>query len=160
MRTTAYNDYATNGNTALQSARKPHFVVIDGGLANQDYRQERSHEPRPVRVREVVAAQPFVPSLVQRLAVIAAAAAVIAVLAVTSLFMANAHGASVASAYAGAELQEVVVHSGDTLWGIAEEHAVEGVDTAELVELIRSENALESANLSVGQHLMVPVAQL
>lgn len=50
-----------------------------------------------------------------------------------------------------------VGHTG-TLWEIAAEHGVEGLSTAETVDLIRKENGLSSSTLYSGQTLIVPAA--
>ena len=57
---------------------------------------------------------------------------------------------------ASLETTEVIVHAGDSLWTIAAEHAVEGLDTAQTVELIQSWNGLSSATLQPGMELIVP----
>lgn len=48
-----------------------------------------------------------------------------------------------------------VDHTG-TLWEIAAEHPVEGLSTAETVDVIREENGLSSSTLHAGQTLVVP----
>lgn len=157
MRNAAYIDYATNGSSALARQNTTRFVVIDGGLS-----ADAPRAPRRTQAFVDEAAWEFEEarslSLGQRVALMVVAAAVIVALGFVSLFMSDAAAAAAASAYQGAELTEITVHSGDTLWGIAEEHAVDGVDTATLVELIRQENSLESANLMIGQRIVVPAA--
>ncbi len=50
----------------------------------------------------------------------------------------------------------VSVQQGGTLWGIARSHPVPGLSTAEIIELIRTENGLDSSRLYAGQSLRVP----
>ncbi|MBQ6651273.1 MAG: LysM peptidoglycan-binding domain-containing protein, partial [Atopobiaceae bacterium] len=59
-------------------------------------------------------------------------------------------------AFANVTLEEVVVMPGDSLWQLAESHPVAGVSTADVVSYISESNDLPSANLQVGQHLLVP----
>ena len=48
------------------------------------------------------------------------------------------------------------VCEGDTIWGIARSHQVDGVSTIELVQWLRERNGLSSACLFPGQALLVP----
>jgi hypothetical protein len=51
--------------------------------------------------------------------------------------------------------ETVMVGTGDTLWGIASE-AADGGDVREMVERIKSLNALDSGMVTAGQRLRVP----
>lgn len=54
---------------------------------------------------------------------------------------------------------EVVhVSEGDTIWGIASDHHIDGVSTSELVQWLREQNNLSTACLLPGQALVVPSA--
>ena len=53
--------------------------------------------------------------------------------------------------------ETVHVCEGDTIWGIARAHHVDGVSTRELVQWVRDQNGLSSAFLSPGQTLLVPL---
>lgn len=53
---------------------------------------------------------------------------------------------------------EVAVASGDSLWSLASEHPVEGLDTARTVELICDRNGLASGTLYAGMSIEVPEA--
>lgn len=66
-------------------------------------------------------------------------------------------GGSAATGDAGAETTVVVVDEGDTLWGIASEHAADGVDVRSAMVEIERLNRLESKMLTLGQRLHVPV---
>lgn len=46
--------------------------------------------------------------------------------------------------------------AGDTLWGIAQSHPVEGLTTAQTVELIVTLNGLDSPSVATGGVLAVP----
>ena len=48
------------------------------------------------------------------------------------------------------------VHTGDSLWSLAEEHPVEGLTTQETSDMIRSVNHLERGSLDAGAVLKVP----
>lgn len=82
---------------------------------------------------------------------------------VTSLFLVLAvafmlAGGAVGTGSAGepAPTEIVQVAPGDTLWGIASEVATDG-DVRSMMTEIERLNALESASLSAGQKLRVPV---
>lgn len=49
-----------------------------------------------------------------------------------------------------------VVLQGDTLWGIAREHAPENADLREYVYELKKANGLKTGNLTVGQVLRLP----
>ncbi len=66
--------------------------------------------------------------------------------------------AGVTGALDSAETTIVTVRDGDTLWGLACEHAVSGVSTKDLVKWIENENNLTSAHIISGQELTVPVS--
>ncbi len=53
---------------------------------------------------------------------------------------------------------EINVREGDTLWGIARSHSIEGVSTYDLVEWLYEQNELSNSCLTPGQTLRVPVA--
>lgn len=48
------------------------------------------------------------------------------------------------------------VRQADTLWGVAAEHPVEGLETAETVSLIQDINKMSDSALAAGQILLVP----
>lgn len=50
----------------------------------------------------------------------------------------------------------VQVRPGDTLWGIAEEHAAAGTDVSQLVDEISDVNHLQAGSLQPGQRLRIP----
>lgn len=50
----------------------------------------------------------------------------------------------------------ITVRSGDTIWSLAKQHPVEGLSTAQTVEVIRDLNGLDSSTIAAGSSLMVP----
>lgn len=163
---------ATQGSLALTTSR-PRFRVIEGGLSER--RQQNSmqipvrpaaKQPRPAQARpaagtrRVARAQVRVQEAPRTdglgigsiLCTVALSLAVAIVWFVPDALAAH----RVNRALEGATYQTVTVHTGDTLWGIAEDHGVAGCTTAELVQQIRSINNLDDANLVAGMHISVP----
>ncbi|CAM3521747.1 LysM peptidoglycan-binding domain-containing protein [Marinicrinis lubricantis] len=56
------------------------------------------------------------------------------------------------------EPKQVVVQPGDTLWGIAAEHAPEHMSHDEFIYEVRKLNDLDNSLLMVGQILLVPIS--
>lgn len=52
----------------------------------------------------------------------------------------------------------VTVQPGDTLWGIAQGHAVDGLSTRQVVDLVKDWNQLDGGLISPGMTLIVPAA--
>lgn len=86
----------------------------------------------------------------------------IAAIAVLGIALVSGTAALRADAYADAAASvarsELRVAGGESLWSIAAEHPVAGLDTARTVELIRAWNGLSSGTLVTGQELTVPAA--
>lgn len=61
-------------------------------------------------------------------------------------------------AFSHVEMEEVAVEAGDSLWTIAERHAVDGMTTRELVDRLKELNDTGSQPLQPGDVLMVPIA--
>ncbi|MDZ4063640.1 MAG: LysM peptidoglycan-binding domain-containing protein [Coriobacteriia bacterium] len=51
------------------------------------------------------------------------------------------------------------VRASDTLWDIASENRIEGLSTAQTVEVLRTLNRLDHAQIAVGQSLLIPNAE-
>lgn len=98
--------------------------------------------------RRAAAAQP---ALITRLPRIAVGLLVACSIVVASLSLA-AHPA----APTPADWTSIRVEPHTTLWELAKQHPVDGLDTLATVELIRDHNALASSTLQVGQALTVP----
>jgi hypothetical protein len=56
----------------------------------------------------------------------------------------------------GVATETVRISSGDTLWSIASEHPVTGLDTAGTVDLIGEINDLDGSELVAGDTVLVP----
>ncbi len=66
------------------------------------------------------------------------------------------HAQQVATIIENVPRTEITVSSGDTLWDVAQDHALDGIASYQLVEAIEDWNDLESAQLMPGQKLVVP----
>lgn len=53
--------------------------------------------------------------------------------------------------------QQITVHTGDTMWAIADHWTEQGEDVREVIYRICEANALSNTNLQPGQKLLVPV---
>jgi hypothetical protein len=88
--------------------------------------------------------------------------AVVLVVLVALLLAAFSLGRTVAEgsteAPAGAQVEQVTVLPGDTLWAVAQRIAP-GQDPRPVVEQIRRLNDLPGGGLQAGQQLLLPVAQ-
>ena len=133
------NKYCFEGSAALSvdHAMKPRFTVVEGGLSSK---QQAPAGKGSLKEELVVAAFCVV--------------CFIAVLG-TSLCADALRSSGAQSALNSSETTVVRVHSGDTLWTIAEEHPVRGVPTRQVVDWIEEQNGLESATLAPGQSLVV-----
>ncbi len=56
--------------------------------------------------------------------------------------------------------QTVQIHSGDTLWKIAQTYRLETEKTEQMVEDILTLNSMKNTNIQSGQRIIVPVRQL
>ena len=132
----------TEGNLALAfEAPQPVFTVVDGFKERAPYRMAPEHEASSASSRRAGA-----------LLVVIALAAVFT-LAIGMLAMGQA---SLDAAIASRDRIEIVVDAGDTLWGIASDHAVDGLSTQDTVDVVRAWNGLTSSSLTPGTTLVVP----
>ncbi|MBQ6394768.1 MAG: LysM peptidoglycan-binding domain-containing protein [Atopobiaceae bacterium] len=144
------NGNFTYGNIALENKRESVFIVHEGGGEHAPRRSGRVPEDLfATRERPRVS---FVQKLVAALVFVLFSATIVTF----SFQLQDADAAGIDSAWNAVSLEEVVVLPGDTLWGIAEEHPVEGLTTEQLVHCIEEENGLSGAFLSVGERLLVP----
>lgn len=133
----------TDGTAALSlAAPRPALTLVRGGLSE-----------RPRRARAAVS-----PGLSRRQALALAATGAALVLALCAACLASEALASQASsaALAAVPTETVCVLEGDTLWGLAERHGVDGVATQDVMAWIERENGLDGASLEVGGRLVVP----
>lgn len=77
---------------------------------------------------------------------------VLCLLAVVGAFLASA-GPALPT---GIESRAIRVEPGQTLWDLAQTHSVDGLSTADTVELIRSMNALSDSRIAADILVLVP----
>ena len=83
----------------------------------------------------------------------------IVALFVTVVYICDSIAASKRAEVAGSvSYVEIIVSKGDSLWDIASEHSIQGLATADTVELIEEHNTLDGALLVAGQRLWVPLS--
>ena len=139
MSAKAFALQAFDTDQATAAHHEPFKVIMGGKVAQNSSRCEA-------------------PVLQHQLAVFTALLALVVVLAGVCHLSDCMAAARVADALDGCVQTTVTVMPGDSLWHIAETHAVKGCSTAELVRHIEDTNHLESAQLSVGMQLQVPIA--
>ena len=142
--------YYTSGSEAIQVAPARKLVLIDGGAASPQS-PRTYHEQATSRGHRVLSTSQ---GILAFCVVIALFVAVFSAALTKDLKLIQARDQTL-SALA---VEEVIVQPGDSLWQIAEAHPVDGVSTSDVVTYISQTNSLTSANLSVGQVLLVPVA--
>lgn len=90
---------------------------------------------------------------------LAVAALTAVVAAVLLIAQAAARSASYDAAVSSISATEcVAVQPGDTLWGIAQDHAVQGLSTRQVVDLVKDWNQLDGGLVTPGMTLVVPGA--
>lgn len=138
----SYSSYQTEGSSALKPTYE-RFTVIEGGRRVSPRTHARSERA---------------PQGNNTLLVVVATLCVLAALFAGSLFVNARVNANRAAALEEIEAQTVTVQAGDSLWGLAEAHPVEGYSTSELVTWMLEKNGLDTATLQPGQDLLVPVS--
>lgn len=133
--------YAFEGTAALTARPARRLTLVEGDLN----RKGAAPAPRTGRLDA--------PQLVFA---ILAGVAVVAAIVLASALSDLAISSSRARALEDVATTTVTVSEGDSLWGIAAERPVEGVETADLVRWIADANALDGASLRPGQSLVVP----
>lgn len=144
---------ATNmvqGNLALklEMPAEPTFTVVKGGRS-----RFQPVAAMPDRAQHTVVAAAPVALKASTIVVFAVAVTLFFVLA-TTVF--TARHAAYADSASNVTYETVRVHTGDSLWSLAEEHPVEGLTTQETSDMIRSVNHLERGSLDAGAVLKVP----
>ena len=144
---------ATNmvqGNLALklETPAEPTFTVVKGGRS-----RFQPVAAMPDRAQHTVVAAAPVALKASTIVVFAVAFTLFFVLA-TTVF--TARHAAYADSASNVTYETVRVHTGDSLWSLAEEHPVEGLTTQETSDMIRSANHLERGSLDAGAVLKVP----
>ena len=133
--------YAFEGTAALVARPARRLTLVEGGLN----RKGAAPAPRMGRL-----------DALQLVFAILAGAAVVAAIVLASALSDLAISSSRARALEDVATTTVTVSEGDSLWGIAAERPVEGVETADLVRWIADANALDGASLRPGQSLVDP----
>ena len=138
------------GNLALklETPAAPAFTVVKGGRSGF-----RAQPTKPARSQRVSVASAPVALKASTVVAVAVAFTLFFVLA-TSVF--SARHAAYAESVSNVTYETVRVHSGDSLWSLAQEHPIEGLSTQETSDMIRSVNHLEHGSLDAGAHLKVP----
>lgn len=144
---------ATNlvqGNLALtlETPAEPTFTVVKGGRS-----RFQPVAAMPDRAQHTVVAAAPVALKASTIVAFAVAFTLFFVLA-TTVF--TARHAAYADSASNVTYETVRVHTGDSLWSLAEEHPVEGLTTQETSDMIRSVNHLERGSLDAGAVLKVP----
>lgn len=130
--------YRTNGTAALKP-QACSFTVHEGT------RRDRAQEPE----RETL-------TFLQKLECALIIASVIAALGLMLHFIDARAASRFEDSLSAYPTTTITVHTGDSLWEIAEEHAPEGMDTATAIRWIEQTNGLDSALIMAGQVLIVP----
>lgn len=138
------------GNLALkyETPVSPSFTVVKGGRC--DF---QAMAAGPVRSKHAVAVSAPVALKASTIVAVAVAFTLFFVLT-TSVF--SARHAAYADSVANVTYETIHVHSGDSLWSLAQEHSVDGLTTQETSDIIRSVNHLEHGSLDAGDVLKVP----
>ena len=155
--------FLVSGNLALAPhaagavpARAPHgnLTVCDGVCSTRALAPECQ-----LWAPDVFAAHTAKPACVLSIVRAIVCGAVLVVLAgvIASSFV-SARVSGERAAMEAVRYTEVVVASGDSLWSLASEHPVDGLDAARTVELIRDRNGLTSGTLRTGMPIEVPAA--
>ncbi len=139
------NSYAFDGNAALALDRpsRPNLVVVES-----DNRRRVCRMPREARRSQDTRSSATV--------VIGLCAAAL-LMAILFVGVDNARASVASASLSEATLTTVYVHPGDTLWGIASDHLVEGASVSDVEGWIVEANGLDSSDLQPGQSLVVPV---
>ncbi len=143
--------YDTEGSSALVPSY-PMLTLYEGGEA----RKSTTGVQRVVRAESCPQSR-----LTGREAVTVAACTLMVAIGLFSALMASnaAVSARLSTALSTIPSQEVVVEAGDSVWGLAAQHQVDGYSTSELAKWISEKNSLESSVLQPGQVIMVPASR-
>ncbi|WP_130812049.1 LysM peptidoglycan-binding domain-containing protein [Olsenella sp. Marseille-P4559] len=138
--------YGTEGSSALVPSY-PTLTLLEGGTG-KPFVVERQHEDRSCRD---MARGNVLTAIVCTFLV---SVGLVAALLVSNAAVSSRKEAALASLPG----EEVVVEAGDSVWGLAFRHPVDGYSTAELVQWITEKNSLESPTLQPGQSVVVPAS--
>ena len=181
MNTQSQQGVMCEGSLAL-SASAPRFRVIQGGKMDQkhdamsvstchraDSRDSRvkraktiksNRKPQQAKKRASVAVANKSAIAMRDVALVKVFSIALALVMACTWLVVDMHTKqSVDNALASVSYETVVVHQGDSLWSIAQNHPVPGCTTDQLVHHIRDINGIEDACLSCGMRINVPAAQ-
>ena len=134
--------YTTDGSLALSAKSDGRFTVYEGGLASKPAIRHASRRTPGSFAKELLCP-----------------CAIILLIFCVALVFDACRASRVNALIEHAPKEAVYASQGETVWGLAESHHVEGVSTAELVSWLRRSNDLESPCLQPGQELIVPSSQ-
>ena len=159
--TSAARAFAYDARTCRPfEAPEPTFKVHMGGKT-------------PARPEHIVDHTPFVPTRRERDAaafaklqrqtafpILASGLIIMGVLLATVIIRDLCASRRVSLATEAVSYEQIVVREGDTLWDIANTHAIDGCSTSDVVHLLRDVNDLDDGMLSVGEQILVPLASV
>ncbi|RVU98361.1 LysM peptidoglycan-binding domain-containing protein [Coriobacteriales bacterium OH1046] len=137
--------YQANGTAALK-ARECAFAVYEGARIRQ--RRARPEASPQTRL-----------SLFQKFETALIIGLVLAALGLVLRLGSLSAAARFQSQLDAMPSTSITVHSGDSLWELAEAHAPEGMGTDSAIRWIREKNGLDTALIHAGQVLVVPASQ-
>jgi len=141
--------YGTEGSSALVPSY-PMLTLIEGSI-------ERGGVCEQPQVRDESVVRPRLTRR-EALTVVVCTLMVAAGLLVALVVSNASASANLDSALSSIPAQEVVVEPGDSIWGLAGQHQVDGYSTSELAQWIFERNSLSTSSLQPGQVLLVPAS--
>ena len=139
---TRSSGYSTNGSSAL-ALQCNGFTVYEGGLNRM-----------PSSNHDELQAQKL--TLAQSLKAFMAIALLLCALGATLVYSNAAAQAMFEASFSNVPTTTVTVHTGDSLWDIAQDHTPQGCSTSSVVRWITQHNNLDSSLIVSGQKLVVP----
>lgn len=142
-------------SVAVARPSRGHIVAVDGACARHAIARDRQ-----LWAPDAFASQPprrCSPLSLARALVLGSLLIVLAGVSVFTLL--SARSSAELQAIESARYTEVSVSPGDSLWSLASEHPVTGLDTGRTVELIRERNDLSTGALHAGMTIEVPVSR-
>lgn len=141
---------AQTAHTATPKTSRPKLRVIEGGKAHTN--GSRCHKGSRVRTPSATTSCSFANSV--RIAF--AAMTVFVILCVAMVATDVRQSRKLDAATRAAQYEVLTIHSGDSIWNIAQDHPLKGCTIAQTMHHIRTINGLESALLMPGMQIRVP----
>lgn len=142
--------YGIEGSSALV-ASYPTLTLLEGGAGHGA--TGRARRPRGAAMARQRASRGDV--LAVAACTLAVALGLLAALVAGNASVSERMDAALSSLPA----QQIVVEPGDSVWGLASRHRVDGYSTAELAKWISEKNSLGTSSLRPGQALLVPASR-